>query len=63
MPPSCSEVGTSHENIASAVVNLPNKSKDTSKFFDGSVHFAKDDRIQESSVEVGNHKFITPNHF
>ncbi|GMY22715.1 hypothetical protein FCV25MIE_17956 [Fagus crenata] len=54
LSPSCSEVGTSHENIASAVVNLPNKSKDTSKFFDGSVHVAKDNRIQESSVEVGD---------
>ncbi|KAF3974219.1 hypothetical protein CMV_002424 [Castanea mollissima] len=54
LSPTCSEVGTSLENIASDVVNLPNKSKETSNFFDGIVCLVKDDRKRESSVEVGD---------
>ena len=54
LSPTCSEVGTSLENIASAVVNLPNKSKETLNIFDGVVHLVKDDRICDSSVEVGD---------
>ncbi|KAK4592245.1 hypothetical protein RGQ29_016672 [Quercus rubra] len=54
LSPTCSEVGTSLENVASAVVNLPDKSKETLNIFDGIVHLVKDDRIRESSVEVGD---------
>ncbi|KAL0007156.1 hypothetical protein SO802_008658 [Lithocarpus litseifolius] len=54
LSPTCSEVGTSLENIASDVVNLPNKSKEASKFFNGIVRLVKDDRKRESGVEVGD---------
>nr|XP_023919154.1 uncharacterized protein LOC112030717 [Quercus suber] len=48
LSPTCSEVGTSLENIASTVVNLLDKSKETSDFFQGS-------RIRHSvSVETGD---------
>ncbi|KAF3946159.1 hypothetical protein CMV_027541 [Castanea mollissima] len=48
LSPTCSEVGTSLENIASTVENLLDKSKETLDFFQG-------DRIRHSvAVEVGD---------
>jgi hypothetical protein len=55
LSPTCSEVGTSHENVAPAVVKLLDKSKEILDFLDSSVHLGKDNRIRQSDVvDVGD---------